>query len=92
MCKEQFTSDRGLQKHTSRVHEGKKPFQCQDMYVIVVRNICQKFTIEITYPWSELEKKPFPCPQCGLQFYFSTRLKKHIPKSHKGKTLVNPNL
>ena len=66
ICKKQFKSVRGLKEHISRVHEGKKPFQCEDIYVILVRNICQKFKIGITYPWSALEKKPFPCPHCGL--------------------------
>ena len=33
-------------------------------------------------------EKPFPCPMCGSQFYFSARMKDHIEKNHKSQDLT----
>ena len=64
-CNKQFTSVRGLKEHTSRVHEGKKPFRCKDIYVILVRNHLpkipsQRFQIEITHPGNREKAVPMP--------------------------------
>ena len=39
ICKKQFKRVRGLKEHISEVHGGKKPIQCEDIYVILVRNV-----------------------------------------------------
>ena len=63
---------RGLKEHTSRVQEGTKPFLCDS---------CEALKLNIKGMLGG--KKPFSCPMCGSQFYFSTRMKDHIEKESK---------
>ena len=56
--------------------------------MILVRNVeifakSSKLLFGMTYSWSKIGKKPFLCPQCGLQFCSSTRMKDHISKNHQ---------
>ena len=80
-----------MKEHISEAHGGKKPIQREDIHVILVRNVqifakSSKWLFGMTYPCDAVVKKPFPCPQCGLQPYSSSRLKDHIWNIHKGKT------
>ena len=73
-----------MKENISEVHGGKKLIQCEDIYVIHVWIFAKssKLLFGMTYPWSVIGKKPFLCPQCGLQIYSSTRMKDHISKNH----------
>ena len=46
--------------------------------------IYQRFQIETTHQRNTNGKKPFSCPMCGSQFYFSTRMKDHTNRVHEG--------
>merc|ERR1712051_630000 len=70
---------RGLKEHTSRVHEGTKPFLCDSCE----ESFAKDFKLKLHIKGMQMEKKPFSCPMCGSQFYFSTRMKDHIEKNHK---------
>ena len=85
ICKKQFKRVRGMKEHIREVHGGKKPIQREDIYVIHVWIFAKssKLLFGMTYPWSVIGKKRFLCPQCGLQFYSSTRMKDHISKNHQ---------
>ena len=75
---------RGLKEHTSRVHEGTKPFICDSCKESFAKYSKLKLHIKGMLGG----KKPFSCPICGSQFYFSTRMKNHIEKNHKSQDLT----
>ena len=75
---------RGLKEHTSRVHEGTKPFLCDSCEESFAKDSKLKLHIK----GMQGGKKPFSCPMCGSQFYFSTTMKDHIEKNHKSQDLT----
>ena len=75
---------RGLKEHTNRVHEGTKPFLCDSCE----ESFAKHFKLKPQIKGMQGGKKPFSCPMCCSQFYFSTTMQDHIIKNHKSQDLT----
>ena len=71
-----------MEKHIASIHEGKKPFKCDDCNDSFARKYDLKTHIKIVH-----ERKWFRCYRCVQTFSSQQNMEKHIKRLHDGNSL-----
>ena len=78
ICKQSFGTKSNLNKHTTAVHELKKPLDCKICGANFKRNDRLNEHISVVHE----KKKPYQCSGCGYQCSLKMNMSKHLQSVH----------